>query len=315
MKFSLYSGDEFPMVAALNGLELEDVHRLDALLADLKKDPFPCSYAFIEPSYHILDDYRGSSSMHPFADVRDGEALVKTVYEALRASPAWEKSLLVIMWDEHGGFFDHVTPPPATPPGDTVPGSKYNQYGFTFSQYGVRTPAIVVSPLIPKGTIDHRVYDHASVPATLEALFGLSAMTARDANARSLLGLLTLPTPRLSPESAVTTLPTPIARPALSHDAAPPSTQGGGSVPASRGETPLLGGLVPSLVHSALRQDLLLDPASKVKTLATVAALSTRAEAISYIDSVRAKLAAASASDYSSSTQNVPAMEPTTTPS
>src|SRR5207245_6630087 len=115
-----------------------------------------------------------------------GEALIKMTYEAIRNSPIWKKSLLIITWDEHGGFFDHGSPPPAPAPGDTAPGSEHNQYGFTFERYGPRVPAVVISPLIPKNLIDHRLYDHASVPATLESLFGLTALTARDAKAARL---------------------------------------------------------------------------------------------------------------------------------
>jgi phospholipase C len=162
--YHFYSGDDFPMVAALKGVTLFDVHRVEDLLTDLGKNPFPYDYVFIEPSYNALHDFQNSSSQHPLADVRAGEALVKTVYEGLRASPIWESSLFIVTWDEHGGFYDHVAPPRAVAPGDTPATCKYNQSGFTFEQYGVRTPAIVVSPWIPRGTIDHRVYGHASVP-------------------------------------------------------------------------------------------------------------------------------------------------------
>ena len=171
------------MVAALKGVTIPDVHRISTLASDLTNAAFPYGYVFIEPSYSLERHFHGSSSMHPIADIRDGEALVKTVYDALRASPIWEQSLLIITWDEHGGFYDHVKPGPATPPGDTEPLKGNNQWGFTFAQYGVRVPAIVISPFVPKGTIDHRRYDHASILKTLEDLFGLDALTDRDAGA------------------------------------------------------------------------------------------------------------------------------------
>ena len=79
-------------------------------------------------------------------------------------------------------------------------------FGFDFSRYGVRVPAVIVSPLIPKGTIDHRLYDHSSVPATLERQFNLKPMTKRDANANSVLPLLSLSTPRTD---TLTKLPNP----------------------------------------------------------------------------------------------------------
>jgi phospholipase C len=287
----LYSGDEFPMVAGLKGVTLADVHRVDDLVNDLKKTPFPYDYVFIEPSYNALLDYRNSSCQHPRADVRDGEALVKKVYEALRSSAIWEKSLLVIVWDEHGGFYDHVAPPAAIPPGDTLPRSKYNQYGFTFAQYGVRVPAIVVSPLIPRNTIDHRVYDHASVPATLEALFGLAPLTARDASAKSLLSLLSLAEPRTG-GAALMTLPTPSSPPALQAAATPSpmAEMAAGAGLVSRPEDSINGGMLPAFVHSAMRQDLELSPDKKVEILAKVAALATRADAMKYLAEVQAKL-------------------------
>ena len=280
-RYGLYSGDDFPMVAALKGIDLLDVHRIEDLLAHLAEDAFPYDYVFIEPSYNILDDYRNSSSQHPLADVRGGEALVKTVYEALRASPIWERSLLVVAWDEHGGFYDHVPPPAAVPPGDTEPGSKYNRFGFTFERYGVRTPAIVVSPRIPRNTIDHRVYDHASIPATLEAVFGLRPLTARDAGARNLLSLLSLATPRASRS----TLPAPFGS-ADALDAA------GASVAVSRPNDSIDGGMLPAVVHAALCHALTAEPARKVEILATVAALQTRDDAMKWLASVRGRLRA-----------------------
>ena len=140
--YHLYSGDDFPMVAALEGYRARRrAPYRDDLVSDLvTKRPFPYDYVFIEPSYNVLHDYRNSTSMHPLADIRDGENLIKKVYEALRASEAWSTSLLIVTWDEHGGFYDHVAPPAATAPGDTSPGSKYNQYRFTFEQYGRARP-------------------------------------------------------------------------------------------------------------------------------------------------------------------------------
>ena len=101
-------------------------------------------------------------------------------------------SLLVITWDEHGGFFDHAIPPPAVAPGDTQPSTGHNQFGFTFEQYGPRVPSVIISPWIPKNTVDHRLYDHSSVPATIEQLFGMTPMTKRDAAANTVLPLLSL---------------------------------------------------------------------------------------------------------------------------
>jgi phospholipase C len=281
--FHFYSGDEFPMVAALKGIGLGDVHRIEDLLSDLRsKRPFPYAYVFIEPSYNVLFEYKGSSSMHPLADVRDGERLVKTVYEAIRGSEVWARSLLVITWDEHGGFYDHVAPPAAVPPGDTTPASKHNQSHFTFERYGVRVPAIVISPFVPRGTVDHRVYDHASIPATLEALLGIPPLTARDASARSLLPLLSLEAPRKTGTEACELLPVPTEPPASV--AAP--------VALARKEDSVNGGILPTILHSAMRQEILMSPARRNDILAHVAGLSTRADALAYLADVQGRLRA-----------------------
>jgi hypothetical protein len=147
--------------------------------------------------------------MHPLDDVTRGEQLIKDVYEAIRNSPHWETSLLVVTFDEHGGFYDHVPPPAAVPPGDTVTQS-YVQHGFEFDQLGVRVPALVISARTPKGVIDHTLYDHTSMLATVERLFGMKSLTERDKAANDFLHLFALGTPRTD---APTTLPDPAPNP------------------------------------------------------------------------------------------------------
>src|ERR1019366_4250944 len=132
----LYGGDDFPMVAALKGIHLDDIRHYSLFAGDLAQASYPYRYILIEPSYDVLHDYRAGSSQHPLADVTQGEALIKATYEAIRNSPAWESSVLIVTWDEHGGFYDHGGPPEAPAPGDAQPGDKYNQYGFTFQRYG-----------------------------------------------------------------------------------------------------------------------------------------------------------------------------------
>jgi hypothetical protein len=144
--------------------------------------------------------------MHPLDDVTRGEKLVKKVYETIRNSPHWEKSALLITIDEHGGFYDHVEPPAATPPGDIGQISDSHN-GFKFDQLGVRVPAIVVSPYTRRGTIDHTVYDHASLLATLESYWKMKNLTQRDKVANDFLHLFSLDAPRTD---APTTTPEPL---------------------------------------------------------------------------------------------------------
>lgn len=200
-----------PMVSALKGITLTDVGSFTDFTEDLQ-GPYPYRYTFIEPHYGdvLHGTYRGGSSQHPMDDVYGGEGLIKATYEAIRNSPHWNSSVLIITYDEHGGFYDSVPPGPAPAP-DDYSDPEYNTYGFTFKQYGVRVPAVVVSPWIPRGVVDHAIYDHASVPATLERLSGFGPLTRRDASANHICGLFSLSSPR-------TDCPSTLARPA------PPST-------------------------------------------------------------------------------------------
>jgi phospholipase C len=108
-----------------------------------------------------------SNDDHPPSDVAMGQALVLKLYDALASSKQWEKTLLVITYDEHGGFFDHV-PPPANPPDDDPK---------TFSRYGVRVPAIVVSPFVTRRSVSHEVFDHTSIIKTILLRFARTGNT------------------------------------------------------------------------------------------------------------------------------------------
>ena len=206
IEWKIFEGDEFPVSFALSGMNLNALQGRFQDFADfqseLSKPDFGPRFVFIEPKYgaHGFDvtgpgDFTCGNSMHPLDDVTRGEELVKTVYEAIRNSPHWENSLLLIVFDEHGGFYDHVPPPAAVPPGDTMTDS-YIQNHFQYDQLGVRVPALVISPLIPRGVIDHTTYDHTSMLASVERLFGMPSLTNRDKAASDFLHLLSLQAPR-----------------------------------------------------------------------------------------------------------------------
>jgi phospholipase C len=137
IKWRIYAGDDFPVVAALKGMQLTDVHSYSDFLSDVAQAGYPISYTFIEPDYEALSDYKCGTSQHPLDDVTRGEALIKSTYEAVRNSPVWNTSLLIIAWDEHDGFFEHMAPPGTVAPGDTGFDNKSNQYKFTFEQLGL----------------------------------------------------------------------------------------------------------------------------------------------------------------------------------
>ncbi|HEY3939760.1 MAG TPA: alkaline phosphatase family protein [Bryobacteraceae bacterium] len=147
-------------------------------------------YTFLEPSWDA-----SGNSQHPNYNVALGEQLLHDVYYALRNGPGWNRTLLIITYDEHGGCYDHVPPPSgATPPDNSV-----GQYGFDFKRFGVRVPTVLVSPLIPAGTV-FRVagtpLDHTSILKTIETRWNLPALTARDAAANGVGAALILTKPR-----------------------------------------------------------------------------------------------------------------------
>ncbi len=148
-------------------------------------------YTFLEPSW-------GSSgnSQHPNYNVALGEQLIHDTYYALRNSPAWASTLLIVVYDEHGGCYDHVAPPMGATPPDASPG----EFGFDFTRFGVRVPAVLVSPLIKAGTVFRPVgstpFDHTSILKTIETRWRLEPLSARDAAAPDIGSVLTLSAPR-----------------------------------------------------------------------------------------------------------------------
>jgi phospholipase C len=160
-------------------------------------------FTFLEPSWAST-----GNSQHPNYDVALGEQLIHDVYEALRAGPGWPQTLFVLTYDEHGGCYDHVAPPwGATPPDSTA-----GEFGFGFTRFGVRVPAVLVSPLIAPGTV-YRVpaggtpLDHTSILKTVEQRWSLPALTARDAAAPAFGDVLTLSTARTDDVLSGVTVP------------------------------------------------------------------------------------------------------------
>jgi phospholipase C len=143
------------------------------------------SLALVEPNY-------GTQSEEDPQNIVVGEQFAASVIDAVMKGPGWSRTLLVWNYDEHGGYFDHVPPPPALAPDDIPPDvsgePKYNG----FRQYGFRVPMAVISPWSRPNYVSHVVNDHTSICALVEAKWNLPAMTYRDANAGNLLDMVDL---------------------------------------------------------------------------------------------------------------------------
>jgi phospholipase C len=221
INWRIFEGDDFPVSFALAGMNLNALEGrftdFDDFTSTISDPSFDAKFVFIEPKYgkHAFDvtgpgDFTCGNSMHPLDDITRGEKLVKEIYEAVRNSPHWNTSVLIVMFDEHGGFYDHVAPPDAVAPGDVITAS-YNTHGFKFDQLGVRVPALVISPWVKQGVIDQTKYDHTSMLATVERLFGMHHLTERDRLAQDFIHLFSLAEPR-------TNAPTSMPEPAINRE-------------------------------------------------------------------------------------------------
>lgn len=149
--------------------------------------------SWIDPNFTDWGSPTTGNDDHPPADVRAGQELVFTVYHALVNSPVWEQTVLVVLYDEHGGFYDHVSPQSVGPVADDSP---------AFRTYGVRVPALVVSPWVGRGSVSHTVFDHTSIIKTVLLRFcqqrdgRIPDMGARVTAANHLGSLLTETTAR-----------------------------------------------------------------------------------------------------------------------
>jgi phospholipase C len=322
--WGVYHGDDLPQILALHGMDPVTVathfHDLSDLAADLQDPGFSAAYIFIEPNYgHVLpltgENFQCGNSQHPIDDVTRGEALIKYVYESIRQSLHWESSLLVVTYDEHGGFYDHVPPPPAVPPGDTTDPAN-NSHGFRFDQQGVRVPAVIVSPWIPIAAqadglqgqscnlIDHTRYDHGSLLATVERLYGLSPLTMRDAQANDFIHLLSVPA-----RDAPLTLPSPadsgfscddppVERAVPGPKTTPAQLTGsrqspGADAVATAADTRPITPAMRGFVETAAIMDARLHPDQRERVARELQAIHTLGEARTYVAEVTAQLRAA----------------------
>ena len=170
-------------------------------LADCASGSLP-DYSFVEPNYSDHDGDDGeevASDQHPDHNVQAGEAFIASVYSAVKNSPLWPNTALLVVYDEHGGIYDHVAPPNCSanaPDGFTASANDTGMgQPFAFDRLGVRVPAILISPWVPKGAVvSGRVFEHASIPATVTKFFlgSYAQRTAREAAADTFVDLISL---------------------------------------------------------------------------------------------------------------------------
>jgi len=206
IRWTVYHGDHLPQVTSIEGMMEKMLFGINGefksfrehFASDARSGNLP-QYSFIEPRYGNLAKFTGGNSMHPVGDVRDGEEFLREIYRAVRNGRDWERTLLIVTFDEHGGFYDHVQPPAAHPTGDD---DSYNtldeEHGgrFDFKRLGLRVPTILVSPWIRKNTIIQNEFNHASVLKWLENKYQIKPLTERDQSAQSFETVLSLDSPR-----------------------------------------------------------------------------------------------------------------------
>jgi len=142
------------------------------------------SFTFLDPNYDT------QSQENP-QNIVVGEALLARVVQAVGASPLWRSTMLIITYDEHGGYYDHVPPPAAIPPDKIKPILLPGEPVYDgFARYGFRVPSVIVSPYAKRDHVTHVLHDHTSVLAMLERKWNLPALTHRDANANDLTDFL-----------------------------------------------------------------------------------------------------------------------------
>ncbi|HZR81491.1 MAG TPA: alkaline phosphatase family protein [Candidatus Binatia bacterium] len=137
---------------------------------------------FVDPRF-VGEGQGLSNDDHPLADIRNGQAFLNEVYRAVTSSPNWENTVLVVNYDEWGGFYDHVPPP-------TAPTTDLDPVIGNDGRLGFRVPALVVSPLARRGFVAKEQYDHTSILTMVEWRWGLDPLSARDASANNLARVL-----------------------------------------------------------------------------------------------------------------------------
>ncbi len=173
-----YYFSDIPMIALWGVKYLPIARLISSFYDDCAAGTLP-QVAFVEPKF-FSESLGTATDDHPHADLRNGEVFLNNVYEAIRTSPNWSNTVMVINFDEWGGFFDHVPPQVAPiPDADKTAGNADGLRGF-------RVPCILISPFARRAYVSHEVFDHTSVLKMIEWRWQLDPLTVRDQTARNL---------------------------------------------------------------------------------------------------------------------------------
>jgi phospholipase C len=176
-----YYFSDIPFLALWGVKYLPVMHPITEFLADCSAGRLP-AVSYVDP--RLLGEQEGlSNDDHPHADIRNGQAFLNEIYTAVTASPNWQNTILVITYDEWGGFFDHVPPPRAPiPPATAAAGDSDGLRGF-------RVPTFVISPW-SRAQVSPLVFDHTSILRMIEWRWHVEPLTIRDATANNLASAL-----------------------------------------------------------------------------------------------------------------------------
>ncbi len=203
--------DAVPFIwGAFSGWSLRPEQRahqsaFETLYSDLENGRL-ASVVWIDPSW--TTGGVTTNDEHPPANPQQGQAFVRDIVQHVMDSPYWASTAIILTYDEHGGFYDHVPPPAACPPGDGhAPRLGPTDFRADFDRLGFRVPLIVASPYARAGYVSDHVTDHASILRLIEARFLLPALTARDANAWAMTDMFDFTTTNTATSSDLAAAP------------------------------------------------------------------------------------------------------------
>jgi len=179
------------------------------------------------PGYCLVEPDSSKQTEENPQNIAVGEEFSASVINAVMKGPAWDRTLLIWTYDEHGGWYDHVPPPAAIPPDNTAPEVTTGVSAYDgFGRYGFRVPFAIVSPWARRDHVSNVVRDHTSILKLVETKWNLPALTFRDANVSAPLDMLDLDRPSFRE-------PPELAKPLLTTDpsALACNTSGAGTIP------------------------------------------------------------------------------------